>query len=280
MNGDHRLYVLARRTLLDALEALGPHAESVILVGAQAVYVHAGGADIAVAPFTTDGDVAINPLTATDDPRLTEAMQAKHFVLHQEQIGTWIAIHDFDGQEIGIAIDLLVPESLGGPGRRGARLGAHGKRAARKVRGLEAAFVDNTLRPLGSLEPSVDPRVLEVKVAGPGALIVAKVIKIAERLDDSGRRKDKDALDVLRLLRVVSTEELAASLIKLVDDVLSKAVAQEALQQLDALFGSRRGEGVAMAVRATTPLEPADAIAESCLALTADVLSRFRVSKP
>jgi hypothetical protein len=48
------LYVNAREVLLDALEALGPHRASLILVGAQAIYLHTGEADIAVAPFTTD----------------------------------------------------------------------------------------------------------------------------------------------------------------------------------------------------------------------------------
>ena len=35
-----RNYVDARETLLDAVEALGPHGDAVILVGAQAIYVH------------------------------------------------------------------------------------------------------------------------------------------------------------------------------------------------------------------------------------------------
>lgn len=35
------LYVLARRVLLDALEALGVHRDVCVLVGAQAIYLHA-----------------------------------------------------------------------------------------------------------------------------------------------------------------------------------------------------------------------------------------------
>ena len=35
-----RHYVEARETLLDAVEALGAHRDAVILVGAQAIYVH------------------------------------------------------------------------------------------------------------------------------------------------------------------------------------------------------------------------------------------------
>ena len=53
------VYVAARRVLLDALEALGPHRVAVTLVGAQAVYLRVGDADIAVAPSTTDGDLAL-----------------------------------------------------------------------------------------------------------------------------------------------------------------------------------------------------------------------------
>jgi hypothetical protein len=40
------LYVIARRVLLDALDALGEHRNATILVGAQAVYLHTGDADL------------------------------------------------------------------------------------------------------------------------------------------------------------------------------------------------------------------------------------------
>ena len=55
------LYVVARRVLLDALEALGAHREAIVVVGAQAIYLRAGKADLAVAPYTTDGDLAWVP---------------------------------------------------------------------------------------------------------------------------------------------------------------------------------------------------------------------------
>ena len=41
-------------------------------------------------------------------------------------------------------VDLLVAETVGGPGRRAARLGVHGNNAAMKVRGLEGALVSHT----------------------------------------------------------------------------------------------------------------------------------------
>jgi hypothetical protein len=54
-------YVAARRVLLDALTVLAPHGDAIILAGAQAVYVRTGAADLAVAPYTTDGDLVLNP---------------------------------------------------------------------------------------------------------------------------------------------------------------------------------------------------------------------------
>ena len=43
-------YIAARRVLLDALAALGTHRKAVVPVGAQAIYLHAGEGDLAVAP--------------------------------------------------------------------------------------------------------------------------------------------------------------------------------------------------------------------------------------
>jgi len=54
-------YVEARRVLLDALTALAPHGRAFIVAGAQAVYLHTGEADLAIAPFTTDADLRSTP---------------------------------------------------------------------------------------------------------------------------------------------------------------------------------------------------------------------------
>jgi hypothetical protein len=43
--------------LLDALVALEPHIDALVLVGAQAIYLHTGDADLAVAEYTTDADL-------------------------------------------------------------------------------------------------------------------------------------------------------------------------------------------------------------------------------
>ena len=59
-----------------------------------------------------------------------------------------------------------------------------------------------------ALDPS-DSRSVTMHVAGPGALVVAKVHKIAERSSASDRMSDKDALDMLRLLQATDTDYLA-----------------------------------------------------------------------
>jgi hypothetical protein len=139
------LYVKARRMLLDAIEALGAQRASVVLVGAQAVYLHVGDADVAVAPHTTDGDVILDPTRLCDNPLLADAMRSGGFEL-SDQPGRWM--------KEGVPVDLMVPEALAGRGRRGARLGVHGDRVARRARGLEGALVDASEIELGSLDPA------------------------------------------------------------------------------------------------------------------------------
>ena len=62
------LYVLARRALLDGLAALKPHLNSIVVIGAQAVYLRTGPADLAVPEFTIDADLAIAPEAADRRP--------------------------------------------------------------------------------------------------------------------------------------------------------------------------------------------------------------------
>ena len=76
-------YSLARRALLDGLAALAPHLDSIVVIGAQAVYLHTGPADLAIAEFTTDADLAIGPqFLATDIGGL---MRAQGFHMHDNR---------------------------------------------------------------------------------------------------------------------------------------------------------------------------------------------------
>jgi hypothetical protein len=270
------LYIVARTVLLDALDALGEQRDALVLVGAQAIYLHTGDADIAVPAFTTDGDLVIEPARLKDEPKLAEAMTRAHFQPGL-QPGSWFSTRNVDSVATIIPVDLLVPEAVAGPGRRAARLGEHGDRAGRRARGLEGALVDHSRRELRALD-SADPRAFEIRVAGPSALLVAKVHKIADRSQEpeTKRLNDKDGLDVLRLLRVIPSRVLAAGLMRLQEERVSAEVTREAVAQLDALFGSTRSVGTQMAVRATERLEDPVAIAESCEALTRELLDLVR----
>jgi hypothetical protein len=167
----------------------------------------------------------------------------------------------------------MVPEAVGGPGRRAARLVGHGEHVARKARGLEAALVDKSVTSISALDAH-DVRSFAVAIAGPAALMVSKLHKIRERLAEREQRRldAKDALDVLRLLRAVPTGDLASTFKKLLETNVCSEVTREALTGLKDLFGTARGVGSQMAVQAAGPLAVADEIAASCAALSVDLL--------
>lgn len=262
--GPDPLYVRARATLLNAADALAEQLDAVVLVGAQAVYLHTGSADFAVAEYTTDADFCVAPADLSDKPLLAESLEARGFSL-REHPGAWISPD-------GIPVDIMVPEALAGAGSRGARLGAHGTKAARRAKGLEGALVDRARMTIASLDPA-DDRAIAMFVAGPAALLVAKVHKIAERTGTGDRVSDKDALDVLRLLRATDTATLADGLVQLSAHDLSAAVTTEAVTQLALLFGTSEAKGIAMAVRAARPNAEAEVISASIVALVSDLLT-------
>ena len=259
--------ISAREGLLDAVEGLGPHSEAVILVGAQAIYVHIGevSAGFAVSPFTYDADIALDPALLGSAPTIIDAMAGAGFNL-TDQPGLYI-------RESGAQVDLLVPAAVGGPGRRGARLDVHGNRAAMKVHGLEGALVSHAPRRISSLVTGSD-RSCVVEVAGPSALLVAKVHKISERVDDPLRRAtiDKDAFDIYRILLAVDISELAAEVRLLQASAVSSEVTSEAMTKFRELFGARSGMGTELVAQHVVGLEDYDFITASSEALSQELL--------
>ena len=264
-----RNYVDARETLLDAVEALAPHGNAVILVGAQAIYVHTEAEDdsFAISPFTYDADLALDPNLLGGSPAIVEAMSRAGF-----RLGDQPGLYSREGLS---QVDLLVPEAVGGPGRRAARLGPHGTRAAMKVRGLEGALVSHSVRKIISLFPDAE-RSCFLKVAGPAALLVSKVHKIGERLEDGDARRQeqlpKDAFDIYRLLRAIDTAELASEFALLRSHEISSRVTSGALSTFKNLFGSRSDMGTSLLVRSVGALEDSAFIIESSVALSRDLL--------
>jgi hypothetical protein len=109
-------------------------------------------------------------------------------------------------------------------------------------------------------------------VAGPGALLVAKLHKIAERAGAQDRVRDKDALDIFRMLRAVPTAVLVDRLRVLANSDLAGGVTEEAMAHLNDLFASAGNEGVTMIVRAAGADEDASTIEASAVALVNDLL--------
>ena len=234
-NGSDDLLVRTRAALLDAVEALGEHRDAVVVIGAQAIYLRTGGAPVALAESTKDADLALDPRDLSENPRLEEAMETAGFFLDSAggQPGSWRNAE-------GIPVDLMVPEALAGPGSkstRGGRIPPHGKRATRRARGLEAAVVDNAPTWVDALDPA-DGRRLSVRVAGPSALLVAKLHKLGERVETPNRLNNKDAHDIYRILRAVETEELRGSFVRLLEDEVSGQVTAEAVVHLRVLFAA------------------------------------------
>lgn len=166
-------YIAARSVLLDAIGALGSQADSFILVGAQGVYAHTGNVAGTGSNRTTDADLALNTELLESDPELTSALEAAGFTA-TGQPGSWAGSR-------GIRVDIMTVPHQSNPKNhtsRSARLPPHGTNLARITAGLEAALIDNSKL---SIEPlsTADPRSVEIAVAGPAALLVAKASRSA-----------------------------------------------------------------------------------------------------
>jgi len=102
--------------------------------------------------------------------------------------GIWIARVEIGGEELIVPVDLIVPAGAAAAGgRRGARLGAHGKRAARRAVGLEAALIDRDPVTISALEAG-DRRSFEVGVVGrrgaQGIVMAARSFRLAIPADE------------------------------------------------------------------------------------------------
>jgi hypothetical protein len=267
--GDAETLVAARSALLDALEALADQSEALVLIGAQAIYLHTGAAPVALGEATKDTDVAVDPRALRDDPLLEEAMESAgfHRNLTDPQPGSWLSPR-------GIPVDLMVPAALAGQsGRRGARIPPHSRHATRRATGLEAAVVDHAPMTISALDPN-DTRSAEMEVAGPAALLVAKLHKLGERRDTPERLLDKDAHDIYRLLVAAETVALATAFAELRGNELAGSITNEAIVYLEQLFAAGPGAlGSTMAGRAEELFGNADVVSAAVAALAADLLA-------
>lgn len=252
---EDELHMTARRVLLDALYALRDHQAALTVVGAQAVYLRTTASTIRSAAFTSDGDISIDPAVLGDDPHLEEAMAAAGFSLKPHQSGLWQRPEQVGAITVELEVDLLVPHLLAPRpnSRRSTELPPHDAMATRKVPGLEVAAVDRSLMTIGSLTPT-DPREIQTYVAGPAALLIAKAIKLSERIQDAVTRPHrlsaKDAADIYRIMTLFPPHQVASTFATLRAHPRVGEVAEEGIKHLTVLFGGHATPGTDLAVQA------------------------------
>src|SRR4051795_94968 len=95
--------------LLDALDALEAQRDAIVLVGAQAIYLYTGDADVGIATTTKDSDIALIPARLAPEPTLEAAMTAAGFGHDRsvQQPGEWTF-----GNQRDAPVELLVPAGL------------------------------------------------------------------------------------------------------------------------------------------------------------------------
>jgi hypothetical protein len=264
---------------------LGEHSRAVVVAGAQAIYMRAGPGVLPIADLTTDADLALDPDLLSPTPDLEAMLESGGFEHVKRngapEPGSWQIDAVLRGEEVKIPLDLIVPEGVSPDGRRGARLGPHGNRAARRSAGLEAALVENELTAITALDPS-DSRSAEARVAGLPALLIAKAYKIHDRIEVgiADRTYDKDASDVVRIMQSLAPAPMAAALAGLRASSIAGGSTVLGMTYLEELFGRRNGEGIAMAIRALRVAMPEERVRAICLAYSAELAAVLRAPQP
>lgn len=215
----------SRRAIINVVEVLEVHAESLTLVGAHAVLLRTMDLDVPRMP-TGDGDLGVTPGLVSDLPSI-DALLAGAGYEHRTTArpGLWgrTPYDEADGtRSFREKIDLLAPHGLSGTASRTKRgvpalQPAHGKLAVGNALGLELAAFN---RSLVEIRDFADPRLAaEIHVAEIPALILAKGSKIGERLREprKGPVRDKDLGDLWRLMAVANPMETARVIAEFAD---------------------------------------------------------------
>lgn len=215
----------SRRAIINVVEVLQVHAESLTLIGAHAVLLRTIGLDVPRMP-TGDGDLGVTPSLVSDLPSI-ETLLADAGYEHRTTArpGLWgrNRYDEPDGkQSFREKIDLLAPHGLSGTASRSKRgvpalQRAHGKLAVGNALGLELAAFN---RSLVTITDFADPRLTaDLLVAEIPALILAKGSKIGERLREprKGPVRDKDLGDLWRLMAVADPAQTAQVIEEFVD---------------------------------------------------------------
>ncbi|MBI3429759.1 MAG: hypothetical protein HY050_06865 [Actinobacteria bacterium] len=118
-----------------------------------------------------------------------------------------------------------------------------------------------------------DKRAYEISVAGPSSLLIAKTIKISERIEEKRILVNKDAHDIYRLLSAIPITTFTLGLSKLTSHSLSKDITEFGLKQFEELFArGPEAEGSKRAGQAEFGFGNPDTVSQSVAFLARDVL--------
>lgn len=221
----------ARKALLDTLEALEIHLDALVLVGAQAVYLHTQDFISEVAPATVDADFAIDVTKLENSPDIELILLESDFSYSETgNPGQWLTPE-------GIPVDIMVPKKTSGRVGKGRspRLEGHSNKSIRITEGLEGCVVSYQVMDVASLSPD-DTRSFQVKVANAASIIIAKCFKIAEHLEQDRKIEAKDSFDVYRLLSHLPTQQLVNEFDELISNEKSREVVLKGLDFFESLF--------------------------------------------
>lgn len=221
----------ARKALLDTLEALEMHLEALVLVGAQAVYLHTQDFISEVAPATVDADFALDVTKLESSPDIELVLLKSNFAYSETgNPGQWVTPE-------GIPVDIMVPRKTSGRIGKGRspRLEGHSNKSVRITQGLEGCVVSYQEMIVTSLSPQ-DTRSFQIKVANGASIIIAKCFKIAEHLEQERKIESKDSFDVYRLLSHLPIQQLVNEFNELLTNDISREVTLQGLDYFKRLF--------------------------------------------
>jgi hypothetical protein len=183
---------------------------------------------------TDSADFAVDPALISDQPDIAQALQRCGFRPLKDRPGIW----KVEGRD-KLGVDLLVPEAVAGPGRRSVRVNPHQDRQTfGRCEGIELALLDNRKTTISGFE--LDTRQIEMNVAGPAALLCAKVYKLRDRFADTARAyriRPKDASDVYLLMQTVTPAAAAGVWDAAMSDQRIGLTVRQGVGHFAALFG-------------------------------------------
>jgi hypothetical protein len=208
--------VRSRRLLVDTIRTLERFVDAITVIGAHATHLRAAQVlpELSMQE-TRDADLGINPVFVASSPLILEQMAMIGVApVNRDRPGIYGYVAE-DGKHFKdrTTIDLIVPETYAGGGRRAARIAGQTNSATRAL-GLELALWDRNVMDISTFnEPFVTVR---ASVAGVAALLVAKSHKVHERLGQyesrPNRLRVKDSGDIALLMLAGPPAQIAATM--------------------------------------------------------------------